>query len=198
MKKLVVLLCLASLTVAGSGFAQADPDPNGIGLYFDADATITCVDLAPDFVNPQMIGYLVITNPTESSGIAAFECNLSLVGAAALGSPQWTVPAINVGTGGDLLVGFSAPLPAAPVVVLAQYSATIFAPAPAQIFITPVQNTEPTVPGEMVYSPADDPGNFQILRQSTGGIDVAVFVINGDCPVASDNDTWGGVKSMYR
>ncbi len=43
-----------------------------------------------------------------------------------------------------------------------------------------------------------DPTIIKELRQSTGGRGFPVATVNGDCAVAIENESWGGVKALFR
>jgi hypothetical protein len=68
MKKLLVLLT-GLMLVSSLGMAQADPDENSMGMYFDTDGYVTAVTTTAPF--QQVFGYLCVVNPT-SNGISGW------------------------------------------------------------------------------------------------------------------------------
>ena len=50
MHKLVIVLCI--LAVAGSAVAVVDPDPNGIGIWFDLTADTNFVEAEASTIVP--------------------------------------------------------------------------------------------------------------------------------------------------
>ncbi len=48
------------------------------------------------------------------------------------------------------------------------------------------------------YLDGADTDSIKELRQSTGGRTFPVATINGDCAVAVEAESWGGVKALFR
>jgi len=63
---IVCCLCAGLVTLAA---AQADPDPDGIGIYADLAATEVSIEAQPGEILPV---YLVLTRPSQSPGIACW------------------------------------------------------------------------------------------------------------------------------
>lgn len=53
--------------------AQLDPDPDGIGVYFDPAATLVA---AQAFVGETVPAYLILTLPSRSGGLALWEAHV--------------------------------------------------------------------------------------------------------------------------
>ncbi len=87
MKKLNVLLSIFVLLLAANAFAQLDPDLDGIGIYFDAEATLTCAYTSVPFES--VTAYLCITNPTDATGVSGWEATIVSAGPAV--APAWTL-----------------------------------------------------------------------------------------------------------
>jgi hypothetical protein len=212
MKKLVVLL-LATL-VATSAFAVVDPDPDMMGIYFDLTADNNCLT-APNFA--QFDAYLVLTNSTAAQ-INAYEMsytNVFFVGGVedpinANSFFQFqTVVANGVVSGvnvappgtplaGDLIVGLAAPLPYSDAIILHKWQYGFFGASPGwsvEMYIGP--SSAPSLPGGLPVVQGTDTG-LMTVGYSTGGADVPVATINGDCVVAVEEASWGSVKSLYR
>jgi hypothetical protein len=59
----------------------------------------------------------------------------------------------------------------------------------------------PSIPGSMAYVDADDPSfnNLVPAGPSSGSFDAPVFSVNSPgAVVAIENESWGGVKALYR
>jgi hypothetical protein len=187
-----VILLAAVLLLAAPAAAQVDPHPDGIGLYFDEQASINCIDMGTGIVTV----HLVLTNATAASGVAAWECrvdypaNLISAGTSLAGS------CINLASEPDFAVGYVEPRPWAAINVLANLTFFVSNTSPADLFLRPIGH--PSVPGQMVYVAPDDIGAKVPMIWSTGGPDVPVATINGGCAVPAEQDTWGGVKGLYR
>lgn len=195
MKKLLVLTA-AALLISGNAFAQLDPDPDGVGIYFDPCACGNCVTL-PEGMH---YAWLVITHPTAPQGVHGWECAITTDGPIFVleYAPEglW----VNAATPPNFAIGLAEPLMNPymfPTVVVMQLAFQLIdVSVPAAFYLEPVQF--PSIPGLLVYADGADPSNLIEMRQSTGGPGEPVAVINGDCPVATQDETWGGVKNLYR
>ncbi len=78
------LTVLAVIVVCGPAAAQwSDPDPDGMSLYFDEDATIWCGIVHPWMpgpgAGPSFFVYLIVTNPsTNFPSIKAWEARVEI------------------------------------------------------------------------------------------------------------------------
>jgi hypothetical protein len=196
MKKLLAMLAIALL--ASSAMATVDPDPDGMGVYFDLDGDVVCTTTAAPFSN--VVAYLLATNP--STGISGWEANIDVLGAAV--APAWTLAAgldvdmsaagfqVGIGTG-------ALALPAAPAVVLATWSGFVMAPTDViEFFVSgvPGSSSFPDSPG---YAAGDNAGDLREFQVSSGtGMNLPVAGINTCTVVANEDMTFTNVKSLYR
>lgn len=203
MKKLVVLL-LASL-VATSAFAQIDPDPDSMGIYFDLGATDNCWSTGASI---PFFAYLVLANPTAPE-INAYELGMELVVPAGMEGMVFrlastiangAVSGVDVGEndalGGDYIVGLAAPLPASDVLVLHSWQYMVLAVFPVEMYIG--ASSAPSIDGVF---PVVQNAQGSILYQtalSTGGPDFPVATVNTDCVVGVEEASFGSVKSLFR
>lgn len=187
-------IVLAVLLLAGGAAnAQVDPGENGIGVYFDEQASQNCTTVG----GIQMVdAWLMLTRATATGGVQAFECRLEVPDNLLLASSQYAVQAYNMLSAPEYLVGFTSPLPWAPIIVLAQLQFLTLDTEPAYLFLGPIER--PSVPGQMVYVAPDDVGAKVPMIWSTGGPGYPVASINGDCAVPAEHESWGGVKALYR
>lgn len=193
MRHLVHLLVLVGiLATAGAALAQLDPELDSIGIYFDIEASIHRIALLPG----EHHAYLAITNPTDPSGVAGWECRIDTAGP--LFVLEWGVIglAINANTPPSFTVGLADPLPFANQVILMDMVFMLTGPEEASFFVKSIFNA--SLEGVPAYASGADPSLLHELRQSTGGPDFPVAVINGEAPVATEDATWGGVKNLYR
>jgi hypothetical protein len=204
MRKLLVLLGLASLVVAGASFAQTDPDPDMIGIYVDPGATENHAE--PGAAGPYDV-YLCMTNPSAASGVSGWECSIIVTDGVFILEWGYAGSAINALSPPDFAVGLAEPLPWEPSIVLMTLTAGLFAPDPVEFTLTP--QPIPSIPGDPyalpAYAAGDDPGDLRSLGYSTGwnpetGVPNVSCVLNGEppFPIGTDEDTWGGVKNLYR
>ena len=74
MNRFRYLLMATVLAMGSIVFAQADPDPDGVGIYFDQAGMVNCID---------QVGYepfyawLVLTNLSNPDGVGGFECRIT-------------------------------------------------------------------------------------------------------------------------
>jgi hypothetical protein len=144
--------------------------------------------------------FVVLTNPSEASGVGGYEFHMNAVLPAGNYDTGWTLPAgaLNVSAAPDFVVGMGSPLPYAPAIVLAQWGLLMFAPGCMEFYVGPADT--PSIPGVPLYAAGDNPGLLIPLQQSSGGPDMVAAQLNcGQCTVVGNEDaTFGGVKAMYR
>lgn len=208
MKKLVVLM-LVSL-MASSAFAVIDPDPNGIGIYFDLNADVLELDIAP---STPFNAYLILTN-TTAPAVSAYEVGYlnvvpmgmeSLVFRLASTIANGVVGGLDLGDSSDILagdhiVGLAAPLVTGPATVLHAWQYMVLAPTVTmEMYISAASQS--SIPGDQpVVLNADTSSLFQ-ANQSTGGADMPVAGVNvpaGVIPVGVEEASFGSVKSLFR
>jgi hypothetical protein len=177
--------------------AQIDPDEDGIGIYFDPCACEYCVsrDVGETF------GYLLITHPSSEVGVGGWECEIDWDGPVAILGWFLEGLAINVEVPPSFAVGLGEPLsnpymwPA--VVVMTVQMLVLDTSEPINFYIDGIQfhSLPERVPA---YLDGTDYDTLVELRQSTGGPDIPVATINGDCAVASEATSWSEVKNLFR
>jgi len=191
----VLVLVLSATSV----FAQVDPDPNGIGIYFDQGATVNSTVIAEgtDVVN----AYLVLTNPSLEGNLDYWYCYVSTYlddpnqGASIAGHPVNGTNIIVSNMPGSSSWGFRVfpysepPLEATFTTVLAELEILIFD------FNSPIYLYVRGSGDEVVYSVGTESAS---MNPSSGSWDLPVAVINGEAPVATESQSWGQLKSLYR
>ena len=196
MKK-TALVIIALVLMTTNGFAQLDPDDDGIGVYFDPCACVNCITMD---VGAQM-GFLVITHPTSPMGVAGWECKMWAEGPVSITGVDLQGQEINIGTTPEYVVGTVEPqvnpytYPAIVVAVIDFYILDTNSPITWWIDGIRFHSLDTKVPAYL------DGSNIEIikeLKQSTGGRDFPVATVNGDCAVAIENESWGGVKALFR
>lgn len=213
MKKLlfaVSALAALSLLAPSVGFAQTAH--NQLGMYIDQVGTPTAanIDVA---INTPFNVFLVLTNPVNETfnegvdtqvpitSVDGFEAAIVLPTAATFFvlAENYPAPEINVGSAPDYIVGFSNSVPVVDnAVVLVSWQFMTLDPAALDVFMDATATAR--FPGKMAVVDAGDntttPG--QPIYPSTGDFANKVFSINGTPPVATENESWGGVKALFR
>ena len=197
MKSFISILAIPFLAFPLLASGQIDPGPDGLGLYFDEDATqVSAVVLEG---TESISAFLVLTNPTAegnlnhwSAGVSAIQGapgNAMVAGSPVVGhnlalnmpgSEHWVF---------EVAVGEDPPLPAAEVVVLAEIVIWPFVyDAPIPLFVTYGWEFGGYGTGEGGAS----------FNPSSGSWDLPVAVINGQAPVSVGSRTWDQIKATYR
>ena len=182
---------LLLLLFATPGLAEIDPDPDGVGVYFDQDATVVVGTAA---VGEEVDIYLIATNPTRAGGLALWESGVAAVGPYA---QVWGWPTNGFNTAMNMpgeswfhfiVFGGTPMQQLAPITVLAHL--VVRPEEPGTIELRLLQTTYRL---EDLYTSPDYP-----LYPSSGSLDLPVAVVNGEAPVAVEAATWGALKSLYR
>jgi len=208
MKTLLLLMAMATLIVAGPAQAQCNPDPNEIGIFWEPDCgnCLNCID----FIGGELTAYVVLINASQPGGVHGFEFSLTNADGSTFMPPpmdfviSYNLPpgGINVDTAPDFIVGIATPLPWSPCITLISISMLVFAPESWCFGVRPI--SFPSIPGHMAYADGADPGNLLPMYPNTGpdAPDYMMACLNSfDCPtgpVATENSSWGTLKSLYR
>jgi hypothetical protein len=199
MKAIVTATTLLMVLLLGAqAFAQLDPDDDGIGVYFDPCACVNCLPMDVG----QQVGWVVITHPTaQEGGVGGWEAKIWIEGPAVITNTTLYGDATSFLPAPDYYVGCGTPLYnpfTYPAVVVAKFDFMIFDTAtPIDWYIDGVyrHSLPERVPA---YLDGDDYEIIIPLQQPTGGPDIPVATINGECAVEGEDATWGGVKSLFR
>ncbi len=204
MKKLlytVSALAALALLAPSAGFAAGAF--NQFGIYTDVEGDFSTASITTP-TNTPFSAYFVITNPynddlgTAIPTVSGFECQV-LLPATGLFTLAAVLPPnmLNVGTVPDYIVGGeSQPAVGANNAVLMisfQFMATTA--DPMEIFLAP--SSAPSIPGTMAIADGADPAILISCYPSSGDFALPVFGIN-TAVVATENESWGGVKALFR
>lgn len=197
MKKTAFVL-IGLLLMVSSGYAQLDPDDDGIGVYFDPCACVNCITFEP---GPQK-AFIVITHPTSPLGVGSWECKMWMEGPAVMGSVTLWGDGVNLANRPDeYIVGTVVPqinpytYPAVTVATIDFLLTDTSSPVTFWIDGIYFHSLPDKVPA---YLDGADNNIIKELRQATGGPQFPVATINGDCAVATEQQSWGGVKALFR
>jgi hypothetical protein len=184
--------------------AAAAYDPNLLGLFYDTGATVNELAIDP---NSQHDLYLVLLNPVNDGFggggsrdvgyVSGFECGIVPPSGDFLLGVDFPLPAINVGSGDNLLVGFGGALPVGTsrAATLATLHVLSFGNNRAGYRLSLA--SPPSLAGSMAYLDAEDTGdNLVGMMPVSGTFDRPVFWF-GDWHV-KEQALWGEVKSLYR
>ncbi|MCP4571942.1 MAG: hypothetical protein GY838_06270 [bacterium] len=145
-------------------------------------------------------GYVVITHPT-SAAVGGWEAHVTYDGPAIVGSWEVMGDSVNFLTPPQFYVGIGTPIYnpfTYPAVIAARFQLVLTSETePVNFYIDGIFNPS-LESGYPAYLDGDDYNIIKALQQPTGGPDIPVATINGDCAVPVEDMTWGSVKSLYR
>jgi len=210
MKKMVSILAVGFLFAALMTAPAVAQEPNLLGLYIDEVASdnhmvvegygiITVYLVLSDPVNPDYNGTGEVRNVEM---IGAFECGLTLDSDDIIVGIEFPLDSVNIGnwSTGDFIVGFA--LPGVEVgddrlATLATISIFSFGEPESNIYLRTVE--PPSIPGHMAYVDRDVTVGSDLVAMypASGYYEIPVFYVN-DGVVATENMSWGNVKSLYR
>jgi len=210
----MVLMMLVVVFVCESTAAQpVDPDPDGMGVYFDTEGMTWCLDV-DDWVpmigaGPTIPAYLLVTRPSTSlPNIHGWEAHVEIVTNSFTPPTGWTLTpgAVNTGKEGDYVVDVSGTA-SIPIMGDAVMLATIEIAwlgfeghASAIISLRGVEGSQLHPGGPGYHS---DDATAPVPCQCYFGSWGPVAWVNGDCNpvwpyrVVDESLTWGEVKSLY-
>lgn len=212
MKKLTTIICALaafSLMLGSPGFAV--PFSNQLGIYTDptGDPASANYDAV---VNVPFMAYLIVTNPinhyfeggtaTEEAitMIDGFECKVSMPESPNFNVLSRTYPVnmINIGSDPNYVVGFASNVPVTGTsLVLCTWQIMVTSEEEFNIYLGSTQF--PSIDGEMAILDVNDSQDpLSAVYVSTGDRTVPVFSVNGTSAVATVNESWGGVKALFR
>lgn len=189
-------VCLV-LAAAGGAPAQVDPGPDGVGLYYDLEATEYCLQSEANSVEL----HLIVTGCSRPDGIHGWSCTIDWAAEGTIflyDSYLAGDGAINIYEGPDFSVGIPVPLPWSPAIRLATLEFVVIPPGCTEFFVQPCSQDLYAIRPEFV--PGDEPNLTLPLYSSSGAPWGPVALLN--CPdcyvVPAEGATFGELKSLYR
>jgi len=199
MKVIGRISCLSLMMLASVAYtyAQIDPDPDGLGLYFDQGATVVSSTVAEG--TESVTAYLILTNPSVGGSLVHWSASVSAVCGGSGNAMVTGLPtegfnlALNM-PGSDhwvfeVSVAPETPFPATTITVL------------AVITIWPNRYDIPinlcVAPGSEFGGYGADSGGAE-FQPSSGSWEMPAATINGQAPVEVIPSSWGRVKSVFR
>jgi hypothetical protein len=190
------------LLVAGAAPALCqilDSDPDVVGLYVDPIGNLPgiCEVFAPTTV------YLMITHPSDTSGLTSFQCGLGLPSNVALLGISF-YDAVNLGVSPQIVLGYPTPRPVSgEAYTLGTLTVMTTNGTPSTVRLLP-----PAWPGPLAtYGTVDGAGPIGVhppdWSNGMPGIDASTILwLNHPewClrTVPAENNAWGAVKALYR
>ncbi len=198
---LILVMGVGSVTLAD----PVDPDPNGIGIFFDEGAVNeSWCATAP--TGSQLTTYLCLTRATDTSGFTNWEGRIessvpgSLVGFSIRGDGT------NSAVAPEFVVSYGVPLPYQLPTVLLEITVDVVWQWSTGLRVWPV--SEPSGSVELpAYATVASADVYQTLGYTFGWNENAkvpnwcAAINDNTClsgpAVATDSATWGGIKALY-
>ena len=198
-----LIVSLLSLVLVVPGLATVDPDPNQMGVYFDSNADVTCIDVPANY---PFWAHVVITNPS-SAEIWSVEFSLCV---ETIGggedmlfklSEQWSFgyvigpPESDMCTDGIYQGGGDPLLPQGVNAVVASFLYMQLVEMGINFYLgaVPIQAIEDGLPAYVGTGDAVIP-----LGVSSGDPGLPVASVNGCSAVRVEGSTFGGLKCLFR
>ena len=193
--KVLLFVLLTMFFLTGNTNAIIDPDENIMGLYFDQEADMPCVDGLDYFDHVTM--YLILTRPTVDA-IFAFEAGFDVVGYVGPLSVTITCPGaccMNMGTWNNIIVGLGL-LPTTEALVLVRFELLYMNEdhAAVQFFLhgTEPSSLDPAYPTILL-------AGGELMSTGISTSEGPTAQINGECSVVETvKYQFEQVKSLYR
>lgn len=184
----------------------ADPDPDGIGIYFDEGAVDDswCAAALP---GTQLTAYLCLTRAVDTSGFSAWQARIECSVPSALAGFSVRGDGTNSAAAPEFDVTYGTPLPYQISTVLLEITVDVVWEWPIGLRIWPA--SVPAGADELpAYASAAAPGVFRTLGYSFDWDPVTKIpywcasVNDDDClngpSVGAGDVSWGGIKALYR
>ena len=192
MKKL--LLLLVTMLVATSAFAVLDPEPDRMGLYFDLEADVSCLEDVAPFSTHDM--HLILTRPTADM-IYGFEAGHTMDGQGLILGLTFAVPNnFWYELPDNIFCGYGAPQPTSLATLLVTFNVmyldTYLGPLNFTLHGTTPSSMDPAYPtillsdGVLISTPTSTP--YGPTAQFNGGCTV----------VSTEKVSFDSIKSLYR
>ncbi len=166
----------AQVECTGMPTENFDPTMDNVGLFFDdgltSNRTTTTEYLEiVDF-------HLAMLNPSNTSGIAAWECRIDIEGKASIISMHFEGDSLNLGSGNEFIVGVGGdPVPYSPAVLLASFQLVMQGYGGDTVELELRPRFLSSLPGMMVWLSSDDVYSLKPM-----------FPVDGEPVVAIIND----------
>lgn len=186
-------------------FAVVDPDPDGIGVYFDFNADVSHIMTEP---GPPFYAYVILTNPTAEY-LLDYEFAYRVIPTPGLEhllirldmdfpdfvphdltTPYYEIISDEV----SVRTFYSTPMPGSSAVVLLTWQFLLLGPMEVEFYFGPT-NDEDGSSGQLGYN---SEVGFVTMNPSSGDTMLPVARVNGDGVVPIAETTFGSLKALYR
>jgi len=163
----------STVNLVGDVQPQAGSGQNLVGIFFDQG--YSSIEAQTSSPNEIVESYLVMIEPSESSGVSAWELRMGIEGEAQWLGWDLEGQTINAGGYNDFIVGIGgSPLPYSPAVLLATGQLLVANPYPNVVYLELMPIWNASIPDQMVWALGDDATMLLPLLPYTGENKVAM------------------------
>lgn len=195
--RILLAISLSAVFFLPQAAAVVDPDPDGIGIYFDLNA-----DIVHTWVDPSVVfnAHVILTNPSATE-LQAFEFFYALTAPPGMEGLVFRLsywfpdcPNCLFVFENEVVLGLPVPVPLANPHVLMNLQYLLLAPLDAQFFLGPTSG-EPGTSGLLAYW--SEAGVIP-MNPSSGNPDLPVAMVNSEGVVPVEETTLGSLKALFR
>lgn len=198
MKKLIAILVI--IIIPGSVSAQLDSGPDGIGIYFDQDAMVNCLNGA----SGEIRGFLIITHPSIETGIGTWSCFVEYELPPGATITNWVLRGNvwNIYEPPNFFAALVSPtvplIPSTDATRIAWFD--MLMPNPGCVWFRVRESfSEMGFPSELGYYDGGANSLFVPLNPAAGNLpNAGLNCSDCDSAVSSETRTWGMMKALYR
>jgi len=155
----------ADISCFGEGTPAQAVDQDLLGIYFDTQYRENFA--FAQSVGQVITGYLVLSNPSNTGGVSAWECRVELSGPALITGWVLAGQAIDMGIDPEFIVGLASPLPFIQDALLATFDCVLTGmDSDSEFSVLPIRN--PSLPDQMAWIPGDLPDVLLPMRPVLG------------------------------
>jgi hypothetical protein len=208
MKKLLLALSLVAM-MAASASAVVDHGTSSLGVYFNPGADVNC--FAPTPATPFNV-YFIMANPAVGN-MGGFEFGWrfspAVVPAPFILSTTLPAQALNIGTNTNFIVGLGGGLVTSEATVLVTLNMMVLAAVAPETYVQVGPAVPASIPGHAAFNDFSNPADIRPMNYATvDGVNVVVDasgwvspgVAKMSCqgPIATESQTWSGVKALFQ
>jgi hypothetical protein len=208
MKKLLLALSLVAM-MAASASAIVDNGTSSLGVYFNNTGDINC--FAPTPATPFNAYFIMASPAVQNMGGFEFAWRFSpaVVPAPFILATTLPAQALNIGTSSNFIVGLGGGLVTSEATVLVTLNMMVLAAVAPETYVQVGPASPASIPGHAAFNDFNNPADIRPMNFATvDGVNVTVdgngWVTPGvakmSCqgPIATETQTWSGVKALFQ
>lgn len=190
---LIGLALYLGMILSTPSLGQIDPDPDGLGVYFDTAATQVTASAE---AGTNLQAYLVGTHLSVPGDIGYWQAKvcpggtngMAMISGTPYGGFNFSMNMPGDGCWGCVTFGLEPALPTQEITLLASLDVQVWDDFPAGIVLD----------WEGGYYQVVGSDEMIPFHPSSGDLNLPVATVNAAAPVATRADTWDSIKATYR